>query len=89
MSESITAIRLEMKGDIEKSEKRIMKAIVDLKSDMKEDMRKMHEKQDKTNGKVMKNTQWRLIAVGALIVINAWVLPVAWDIGKEIIKKFL
>lgn len=50
----------------------------DLKEDMKEGFKTVHEKQDKTNGKVMANTKWRYIVMGALALTNAILIPLGF-----------
>ena len=47
----------------------------DIKKEMKEGFRIMHEKQDKTNGKVIKNTNFRQGVNGALKVLNIIMIP--------------
>jgi len=51
-------------------------SIKELTNEIKEGFAIMHAKQDKTNGKVLKNTAWRQGINGALKVANIIMLPI-------------
>ena len=52
---------------------------------VEKDFKGVHERQDRTNGNVKKNTQYRLIGKGVLVAMNALYLPVAYIVLKKFI----
>jgi len=66
--------------------KAINKRFDELKNDMNKGFDGVHERQDKTNGNVMKNTRWRLILNGGFIVTNIILVPVAVTVIIMLIK---
>lgn len=49
----------------------------------------VHVKQDYTNGKVNKNTNWRLMITGALIFTNILLIPMAFILFSKILDRIV
>ena len=57
--------------------------------EIKEMIKGVHKRQDKTNGNVRRNTQWRYGLAGGLVLTNTLLLPLAWLITSKLIDKIL
>lgn len=51
--------------------------------------RGVHMRQDRTNGNVSKNTNWRYYITGALAVLTVLVLPIFFIVIKEYLSNLM
>lgn len=66
----------EFKEDTKDALENTKESLQKLAEQMEKGFTKMHDKQDKTNGKVLKNTAWRQGINGAMKVANIIMLPI-------------
>jgi len=55
-------------------------------SHIKEDLTEIKERQDKTNGNVIRNTKFRYQAMGALAILTFMVGIISWDKISNLFK---
>lgn len=53
----------------------VKESLEKLEVNMEKGFEGVHSRQDKTNGSVMKNTTWRLLVTGGLILTNIILIP--------------
>jgi hypothetical protein len=61
----------------------------ELQEQIEEGFRGVHERQDITNGKVQKNTEWRIYITGAMAVLMTFVVPLIFIIVKQYIERII
>ena len=67
----------------------LKKDISDLKTLVSEGFKGVHDRQDRTNGKVAANTNWRYWIMGGLGVVIAVIVPTFFIVFKEYVSTII
>lgn len=87
MAKSNEALEENMKAldqKIDRVEVNVKEAIAEKAEDLKEELLAIKEQTTKTNGRVTSLEQWKWMAVGAISILTALVLPIIFILIKNL-----